>query len=149
MLQHTLSKFSSIRLKKIMFSSSYFISLNTFGPLAISIVQLMVKEARLFTFCHWTHGCDAKNYLNTQTSSEKKWQRQWQCHLVLTNKKSYASWLTVWTVINDRMCVLFNRILNISCCHWHLYKIIRDRKLCVKFLSNWLYNYNVWHFIYH
>ena len=29
-------------------------------------VQLMINEAWLFTFCHWTHGCDiniVKNYL--------------------------------------------------------------------------------------
>ena len=29
---------------------------------------LMVNEVRLFTFCHWIHGCDVnvvKNYLNT------------------------------------------------------------------------------------
>ena len=32
------------------------------------IVQLMFSEASLFTFCHWTDGCDAyvvKNYLET------------------------------------------------------------------------------------
>ena len=45
------------------------------GPLTIRMhcnwpllnVQLMVNEAWLFTFWHWTHGCDVnvvKNYLN-------------------------------------------------------------------------------------
>ena len=49
------------------------------GPLTIRmlqcnwlelIVQLMVSEAELFTFCKWTHGCgcDVKKYLKIQGS---------------------------------------------------------------------------------
>ena len=49
------------------------------GPLTIRMycnwpllnVQLMVNEAWLFTFCHWTHGCDVivvKNYLKLTIS---------------------------------------------------------------------------------
>ena len=50
------------------------------GPLTIRMhynwlllnVQLIVNEAWLFTFCHWTHGCDV-NVVNNYLNPTKLW----------------------------------------------------------------------------
>ena len=69
-------------------------------------VQQMVNEAWLFTFCHWTHGCDVnvvKNYLN---SSLEKWNF---CFF------SFSSF-----TIDFKIC-LYARCFDISHCPpWHI-----------------------------